>query len=111
VVAAGRLTETALPSCWKGRRLSWGRLVFAALGATGAGATGAGATGAGAGGAGVVVVSVGWVGAGAAPCWAPGSFLTTGLPVAGSSGGSLLMQAVTALRTALGSLLKSPVCR
>jgi hypothetical protein len=106
VLAAGRLTETALPSCWKGRRLSWGRLVFAALGATGAGAGGAGA-----GGAGVVVVSVGWVGAGAAPCWAPGSFLTTGLPVAGSSGGSLLMQAVTALRTALGSLLKSPVCR
>lgn len=51
------------------------------------------------------------VGLGAAGAELPGSGLTTGAPVTGSSGGSLPAHAFTARRMLRGSLPKSPVRR
>jgi hypothetical protein len=55
-----------------------------------------GATGAGGGGVGVESVDVVWAGVVVAPCCTPGSWLTTGGPLDGATGGSLLMHASTA---------------
>jgi hypothetical protein len=55
-----------------------------------------GATGAGGGGVGVESVDVVWAGVVVAPCCTPGSWLTTGGPLDGATGGSLLIHASTA---------------